>query len=779
MKQVLLMLVALCALTFGQQNLLVNPGFEADETGKVPGWEVLYSGKVVVDTQNVHGGKNSVMGEHVQGGADFGLRQEIVFEKPDKTPIMFGGWSRAETIIGAQDYNIYMDVFYEDGTNLWEVTTGWESGTHDWQFTFHAVWPAKPVAKIKLYAFLRKQAYGRAWFDDFVLYRAMPDAQLGARSIHSAAPMSDNGLFVEARFCRHNTKYTARFLDSSGQELASTSGEGKIRWVAELPRRASSLEVVSHIGDKTRKELIPVTAKLIEVQNPVQGKYRVWTADSMTNVSPLTYPGAKAGESLDLELAKGEFESGQIQVTAGNSPLKSVKVKLPELKDASGNKLSGTLKWERIGYIPRRRPYSFHPNGYGMDELWLPDPLLPAREFTVCKNATQGVWITAHANRDAKAGIYRGDVQVDIDGETTRVPLSVTVFDFELPKTFSYPTAFCIMDGWLFDAYPEGDLNARRRQAWDIMLDHRLNPDDISRTEPPRVEDLLYARDRGMNRFNILNLVPKPKNKVLWVCFSPTEVYTPELFEEFKRRLDPYVAELRKHDLSKMAYVYGFDERYDEFYPIMDSLHKKLKASYPEIAFMTTSRMYRSLLAKPDRTDCYANDWYCPVTREYDDALSARLRARGHQVWWYTCCGPQHPYANFASLEYPFIEGRLLAWMGYQHRVDGFLYWHVNLWRGSYRFDESVCFQPGFEASLIRNMSGDGQLLYPGVDGPLPSIRLANIRDGSEDYDYLTMAGERSRGLCDELAPSMTDFTRDPKKLREARRRLASWLESQ
>ncbi|NLG13875.1 MAG: hypothetical protein GX561_06690 [Lentisphaerae bacterium] len=48
MKQVFLMLVALCALTFGQQNLLVNSGFEADETGKVPGWEVLYSVKVML-----------------------------------------------------------------------------------------------------------------------------------------------------------------------------------------------------------------------------------------------------------------------------------------------------------------------------------------------------------------------------------------------------------------------------------------------------------------------------------------------------------------------------------------------------------------------------------------------------------------------------------------------------------------------------------------------------------------------------------------------------------
>ena len=32
-------------------------------------------------------------------------------------------------------------------------------------------------------------------------------------------------------------------------------------------------------------------------------------------------------------------------------------------------------------------------------------------------------------------------------------------------------------------------------------------------------------------------------------------------------------------------------------------------------------------------------------------------------------------------------------------------------------------------------MQGDGKLLYCGVHGPIMSARLANIRDGMEDYD--------------------------------------------
>ena len=56
---------------------------------------------------------------------------------------------------------------------------------------------------------------------------------------------------------------------------------------------------------------------------------------------------------------------------------------------------------------------------------------------------------------------------------------------------------------------------------------------------------------------------------------------------------------------------------------------------------------------------------------------------------------PPHPYADLASLEYPPVEGRiLLGFLTYLHRADGFLYWHVNNWRGESHplMDESKCY---------------------------------------------------------------------------------------
>jgi len=197
---------------------------------------------------------------------------------------------------------------------------------------------------------------------------------------------------------------------------------------------------------------------------------------------------------------------------------------------------------------------------------------------------------------------------------------------------------------------------------------------------------------------------------------------------------------------------------------------------------MTTAMMYRDMRDGKTYSDMDVTDWFCPLTSVYDPALSERLRAQGHQVWWYVCCGPTYPQANFASLEYPFVEGRVLGWLTYRYHADGLLYWHVNLWSDAPPLKTGDTFLAAWKAENSLRMAGDGQLLYPGEDGPLPSIRLANIRDGIEDYEWLAMS-ERTNGRAQTEAAtatvvrSMTDFERSPERLRQARARLADALE--
>ena len=80
-------------------------------------------------------------------------------------------------------------------------------------------------------------------------------------------------------------------------------------------------------------------------------------------------------------------------------------------------------------------------------------------------------------------------------------------------------------------------------------------------------------------------------------------------------------------------------------------------------------------------------------------------------------------------------------------------------------------------------MPGDGILLYPGKEHVLPSIRLANIRDGEEDYEYLVMAEERigrekTAAMVRQYVRSPTQFTRDAASLAALRDQLADAITS-
>ena len=90
--------------------------------------------------------------------------------------------------------------------------------------------------------------------------------------------------------------------------------------------------------------------------------------------------------------------------------------------------------------------------------------------------------------------MYRSAVCVKHGGKTiSTVPIVAKVLDFELAHTFALDMSFSLMDGFMRDKYPDS-WRQMKKQAIDVMLDHRLNPDDISRTSPP-VPDWTHGWD--------------------------------------------------------------------------------------------------------------------------------------------------------------------------------------------------------------------------------------------------------------------------------------------
>ena len=679
-------------------------------------------------------------------------RWEIKYDKPDMTPLVFGAESCGEGVEAAE-YCLYVDLFYADGTPRWGLKASFRTGTHGWERAACAFVPEKPVARVVMNAFARNpgpnaaSAKGKVWF----------------RNVYLARREGRGDVIVEERYLNRPFAETVDVMRQvfTGRKVERT-------WTTEPAR-----------PDEGPRSTVP------------SGRSVVWTADSMRRVAPLDFPSANERRDIVLELARNERESAQILVSvAEDVAWLAGTLELGTLRNAAGAALKGDFTWERVGYVPLEPPFDPHPLFDLSRGRWIPDPLLPAAPFKVLKGSTQATWLTVRADADAEPGVYAGNVRVLRDGaEAAVVPVRVTVRPFALPKRFGLKTAFSVMDCHTRARYPDR-FDEMRRQSHDVLLDHRLNPDDITRTSPPLIEDLLHAKERGMNSFNVLNIVPPPKKATDWVLLAkPEALFTDAFYESFTNRVVPYVAELRRHGLDDMAYLYGFDERQSEYYEGIDRMWRRLGRDVPGVPLMTTAKMYADMTMGKTNLPCLVTtDWYCPCTYRWDRALNARLRAVGKKIWWYTCCGPRAPYANMASYLHPLVEGRLLlGFMTHWSEADGFLFWLVNPWGVKSRktMDERETYFPEWHtrSSEATKCPGDGAFLYPGERHVLPSVRLANIRDGEEDYEWILLAAESGKADVVRkeeggLVRSLTDYTHSPEELRAARARIGDALES-
>jgi hypothetical protein len=673
-----------------------------------------------------------------------GLWKTFTYPEPDTKPILFSGWSRSENAKAA-DYGIFLDVGFADGTWYWDAAADFPGGTHTWRRAAGVFVPEKPVKEVKFYALLR-HGVGKAEFRNLKLERreSAPGGEIIVENVRSDFPYSDGEAVHEIRL--DGRKVTER-------DYVRPASIGAPRVARDFPA----------------------------------GKAVVWTASSMRKVTPLTFPSTaemtEKNRRIDLELAGNERESAQILVSAGKGGAwKSGTLKIGTLTDKSGREFRGEIKWERVGYVTRGHEGLIHPGSPDPAERWIPDPL------KVRENATQGLWLTVYAAPDATPGLYCGIVEVRENGDTmASIPLSIKVCPFALPRTFGTLNSFTVMDSFTRAQYPDC-FEKMKRQSWDVMLDHRLNPDNISRTTPPDVEHLKYAVKRGLNLFNILNVVSEPKDPNVKIVYEETaETYAdPKFYEAFAQRLKPYVEEYRKAGLLKYAYVYGFDERESDCFPWIADIYRKYKRDFPDVPLLSVARAYEfAVNGKADEKYAYDADWCCPNIRSYQPEFSARMREKGRKVWWYSTVAPFYPGPNFDSLESVPLEGRMLVgfmtdWRG----ADGFLYWHVNYWPNNAKcLDESDTFFPDWPTYTPRSRysSGGGVLLYPGAEHVLPSIRFAMVRDGVEDREWTKLAmarsGEdRTRAVLTEAVRSVEDYERDPEKLLKIRSKIGALI---
>jgi hypothetical protein len=234
--------------------------------------------------------------------------------------------------------------------------------------------------------------------------------------------------------------------------------------------------------------------------------------------------------------------------------------------------------------------------------------------------------------------------------------------------------------------------------------------------------------------------------------------------------LTAYAAHLKARGWWNLHYVYGHDEAAVDLANSLRINYGTLLNAQPDVKVLQVGW-------NPDpRLDEYVRIW-CQLTSLIDLDKCREAEKNGDEIWWYVCCGPTAPYANL-FVDYPGIDQRILGWMTYSYGIRGLLYWGMDVWPGNDSkldvYDKAN--YSNWNPNSFGRTNGDGYLFYPGHgDSPLPSIRLALLRDGIEDYDLFsevkaladTKGGayaDRAKKLLEIKAPlisSLTQYTQN------------------
>lgn len=415
---------------------------------------------------------------------------------------------------------------------------------------------------------------------------------------------------------------------------------------------------------------------------------------------------------------------------------------------------------------------------------YYPDILIPINGdcsdlngIDVEANANQGFWITVWSAKDQTAGVYRGEVTLETDGGEKRViPVEITVWDFSVPEEPSFDAAYSIY--WF-------ESSVSYKEAYEYALRYRLNG---SFTPSVRSQD--YDADT-MAKKTAEYLAEHPGVS----CFMPSG-YTAEYFNA-----------LEKYGILDKCFTYYFDEPGNYY-----SINKKMSETFAWAHALNPN--VKNMVTTASRDTITDVDIWCGIWSSHDcDEPTVRDRiSEGYEMWWYGCVGPKSPYPTY-HIQDDLMTSRLVHWMQKDWGFTGNLYWvtdmnkrcEIGYGKTEYgSMDRDIYTQPYvFHNSETGDdcvgAAGDGFLFCYAKEGDgvvnrnmiLPTIRLESVRDGSEDFEYLTLLEKKMTALFekwgvtevtvdeymdtyyDSLYNSMADFDRDPKYMIKMRERVA------
>jgi glycosyl hydrolase family 123 len=444
--------------------------------------------------------------------------------------------------------------------------------------------------------------------------------------------------------------------------------------------------------------------------------------------------------SITLNAARGEREGAWI-VASG----------------AQGRTLSASIDDYQLGDLQAALYFGHFVEAGGRTR---PDALIPWNgKPQATERRNQPIYLQVVVPDNARPGGYRATVHVTLDGISTDVPVSITVFRVRLPAPDAMKgnllTAFHVIPqsyvkkaSELYHFTTNGQRAAANDSLFQFLSSYRISPAGWGFGEPHSQAGYTSSARwwldaagnmvrQNQNGFATMRIPISNQRTSATSRIAGLSPFAPETWCSYLQSVRGFWGEhgwLRGH----VPYLYALDEPNLAGMGLVGRQASSAHSCFPGAKVLVTGNPSPSNRFLWDGHGGDDVDIWAVLSRRYYGQFTApreRLRTiqaakrAGKSIWSYTFHGVAGT-PGYALTE-PLSDPRMFLLWNALEGIPGTLYG-----QGVTSYYSDDVFQ-----SLRRN--GDFVLVYPGAHTPIASARLEQIRDGIEDWDLFHIVRRR------------------------------------
>jgi hypothetical protein len=385
------------------------------------------------------------------------------------------------------------------------------------------------------------------------------------------------------------------------------------------------------------------------------------------------------------------------------------------------------------------------------------------------EKTNQPIWLQVTVPDGTSPGTYHGSIDVTADGNTTTVPITVTVYNVTLPPQGQVSGALLTAFNTNPQEYAREVDNLYGITAdqslpgfFSFLASYRLSPNTWGYGNPDSKTGYTggpgtrFVHDRSGN---MVAAVGNPRQFAsMWIPISNNR----STKSEWAGTLSPFEPQTwcsylqSVHDFwqnhgwlnGSYPYLYGMDEPGAREFKIVQQQAKVAHQCFPGAHVLITGKPtpQNKFLWNGGSDDVdiftvlesrYYGEYTTPLQQKRHENRGTMFlrqinaaRKRGKQIWTYTYVSRANDTPGFALNE-PVADPRMATAWAALEGITGLL-----------RGQGTTSYGPGNPFNVNDRAFGDFVLIYPPVkagDGPTPSARLEVLREGIEDWEILNV----------------------------------------